>query len=285
MKLFKSLKICFTVVLLSSPLFSLAQYKFPIRSFSSYLKDASRWEIGGTGVLGWGTFNGTTRITGYNNQFIADSTLKRGVKSNFGFGAVVGIAVPIAATGHISVWALSMNAMVNMTSWSALNQTKSLDGAYTTPSPNEVKASTLQIALPVGIDWKIGADAINSKRLYFGMALGGGVMPHVNVTTLDPSAADGATITQQSIGFNPYVKAEASMFPGMLIKVRVLYTMGNVELMNTKRDIPGYNDGPFKLTNNSNLMFSLIFQPFSVRWNERSWHNTYDTYNWNEHLN
>jgi len=117
------------------------------------------------------------------------------------------------------------------------------------------------------------------------MALGAGVMPHVNVTTLDTGASTVGILNQQSIGFNPYVKVEGSMFPGMLIKVRVLYTMGNVELMNTKQAIMGYNDGPFKLTNNSNLMFSLIFQPFSVRWNERAWHNTYDSYNWNEHLN
>lgn len=284
MKLFKSLKNCFTVLLLVAPFFSLAQYKFPIAPFSDYLRDRSRWEIGATGTLASGSFDGVTRITGYNGFFIGDSTLTRGLKSGFGYGATVGIAVPFAASGHISVWALSMNVIGNMYTWGGLNQTKSLDGVYTTPA-DELKATSIQIAAPIGIDWKVGCDAVNSQRLRYGASLGAGALPHINITSLSPSAANDLIVPQQNIGINPYFKAEVSAYPRMLIKLRFLYTMGNVELMNTKVAIPGYNDGPFKFYQKSSFMVSLILQPFSGTWGEWGWHNTYDTYNWNERLN
>jgi hypothetical protein len=285
MKLFKSLKICFTAVLLSTPFFSLAQYKFEIKPFFSYFRDLSRWEIGGTGLLASGSFDGVTRITGYNNTYyIGDSTLKRGLTSKPSFGGSIGIAVPFAAAGHISVWALSMHAMVNQYSWSDLNQTKGLDGTYTV-NPIPLSATTMQIAVPIGIDYKIGCDAIATRRLMFGGALGAGVMPHINITSLEPSAAGDVEQPQQAIGFNPYVKAEGSIFPGMCVKLRVLYTMGNIELVNTKNAIPNYTDGPFKMYNKSSLMVSLLIMPFSTRWKETAWWNTRDSYNWNERLN
>lgn len=282
MKLFKSLKICFTVVLLSSPLFSLAQYKFPIKPFFSYFRDLSRYEIGGTGLISTGTFDGTTRITGYSNQFIGDSTQSRGLTSNPGFGGSIGIAVPFAAAGHISVWAVSIHAMVNFSSWYDLNVTKGLDGVYTLPATNALTAKTMQIALPIGIDYKIGCDAVATRRLRLGAAFGAGVLPHVNITTLDPAAANDLVVSQQSIGFNPYVKLEGSIYPGMCVRLRLLYTMGNVELMSTKVAMPGFNDGPFNLTTRSTIMASLLIMPFSVRWKETAWWNTRDSYNWNE---
>lgn len=284
MKLFKSLKNCFTVLLLVAPFFSLAQYKFPIHRFGSYLRDKSRWEIGGTGTLAWGSFDGVTRITGYNGQYIADSTLTRSMKTGFGYGATVGIDVPFAASGHISLWAVSIHAMGSMYTWGGLNQTKSLDGVYSTPT-NELTATSIQLGLPVGIDWKIGCDAINSQRLKYGATLGAGAFPHINITSLSPDTAGKVVLPQQNIGINPYIKAEVSAYPRTLIKLRFLYTLGNVELMNTKVDIPGYTDGPFKLYYKSSFMVSLIWQPFSSRWSEYSWDNTYDTYNWNERLN
>ena len=66
-----------------------------------------------------------------------------------------------------------------------------------------------------------------------------------------------------------------------------MYSMGNVELMNTEKSVPltGYNDGKFNLTNNSQFTASLLFMLFSGRWHESAWYNDYDSYNWNEKLN
>jgi hypothetical protein len=286
MKLFKSLRICFAVILLGTPFFSLAQYKMEIKPFFTYFRDISRWEIGGNYMLSEGTFNGVLPLYGYNNRFLGDTTMKRGV-SGTGYGVTLGTNVPFAATGHISCWAFSISAMGNFYSFDALNKAYNIDG--TSKELNStLKTKTIQIAVPVGLDWKIGCDAISTKRLRFGATVGFGVMPHFNITSLD-SAGDNFN-PQQSIGLNPYGKAEFSVFLGMLVKVRAMYNAGNVELMNSANTIgnsglPPYTDGPFKVTSNSHMLFSLIILPFSGKWRETAWYNTYDSYNWNEHLN
>ncbi|MBC7554698.1 MAG: hypothetical protein H7257_12040 [Taibaiella sp.] len=282
MKLFRSLKICFAVILLSVPLSGFAQYKFEIRPFMSYLRDARRWELGGTYMFTTGTFNGVIPIYGFNNHFLGDTTVKRNIYSKPGFGGSLGVTVPFAALGHISCFALSIHLMGNYFQWEDLNKTYNLDGTFKT-APYKMNGKTIQLGLPVGIDYKVGCDAIATKRLKFGASLGAGVLPHVNITSID--SVNDAIAPEANIGFNPYVKAEGAIFIGICVKVRAMYTMGNVELINSGKAITGYTDGPFKITNNSHMMFSLIIMPFSYKWRETAWYNDYDSYNWNEKLN
>ncbi len=287
MKLFKSLKLCLAVFLLSSPLFSLAQYKMEIRPFFTYFRDLGRWELGGTYMISTGTFNGVLPYYGYNNRFLTDSTLKRSIISNPGYGVSLGTSIPFAATGHISCWAFSINAMANYYKFNDLNRGYNIDGTDK-ELPHVMNSTTLQFNLPIGLDWKIGCDAICTKRLNFGASLGFGVMPHYNITSID-SVADHFN-PQQSFGFNPYGKAEVSAFLGLLVKFRAMYTMGNIELMNSSNTIGNtglspYTDGPFKITSNSHFMLSFIILPFSGKWHESAWYNDYDSYNWNEKLN
>lgn len=283
MTLFKRLHIFIAVFFVASPFIGLAQYKFEIRPFFSYVKDSRRWEIGANYTQLNATFDGVIPIYGYNNRFLGDSTLKRGIKSvQPGYGVTLGLNVPFAATGHISVWALSVNFMGNMYKWTDLNETYNIDGSYKTP-PIILKASTMQLAMPIGIDWKVGCDAINTKRLMMGLAFGAGVTPHFNVTALD--SIKGSYTSMQSAGLNPYVKAEVTAFLGMAVKFRAMYNMGNVEIMNVNQPIPAITDGPFRVTTNNQLILSFIIMPFSVKWRESAWFNDYDSYNWNEKLN
>jgi len=282
MKLFKSLKISVALLLLAVPFSGIAQYKFEIDPFFSYFHDLSRYEIGVNYLMASNSFDGVSTVYGNNRYYIGDTTIKRAIVANPGFGADVGISVPFKATGHISLFAVSVHAMFNMYTIADANKTYSLDNGSFTANTPKLNSNTMQISLPIGIDWKVGCDAIGSKRLMFGAALGAGVQPHINMTTLDP--ADGIS-TNYRFGFIPYVKAEGTFYAGMAIKVRAMYSMGNVQLIDTKTAVAGYTDGPFRLTNNSNLMLSFIIQPFSRRWKESAWYNDYDSYNWNEHLN
>ncbi len=282
MKLFKSLKIWIVAVLLCSPLFSLAQYKFEIKPFFSYFRDIRRWEIAANYITTHGTFNGVIPMYGVNNLYLGDTTLKRGIMASPGFGGSIGVTVPFAATGHISVWAFTIHAMVNQYKWTDLNVAKNIDNTAKIPT-SRLNASSLQLGIPVGIDYKIGCDAIATKRLKFCAAFGGGFLPHLTFTSLD--SAINSIPPEANIGFNPYVKAEVGIFVGWCVKVRAMYTMGNVELMNSGAAVNPYTDGPFKLTANGHAIFSLILMPFSHRFGESSWYNDYDSYNWNEKLN
>ncbi len=282
MKLFRSLKICIVVVFLCSPLFSLAQYKFEIQPFFSYFKDLRRWEISGNYMLTQGTFNGVIPLYGLNNRYLTDSTLKRSVNAEPGFGGSIGVSVPFAALGHISVWAFTIQGMFNQYKWKDLNIANNSDGTPKIPT-TRLNATSSQLSIPFGIDYKIGCDAFGTKRLKFCAAFGGGFMPQLTVTKLDSVVTSIGP--EANIGFTPYVKAEVGMFMGWTVKLRAMYTMGNVELMNSGDAINPYSDGPFKLTTNSHAVFSLILMPFSHRYRETSWYNDHDSYNWNENLN
>ena len=281
MKLFKGLKISFMLLLLAGPFISTAQYKFQIDPFFSYFRDLSRYEIGGTYLMASGAFNGVSTVYGYNRYYVGDTTIKRSINANPGFGGDIGIAVPFAATGHISLFAVSIHAMVTQYSYNDINKTYTVDNSFVKNNVS-LNSSTMQISLPIGLDWKVGCDAIGSKRLLFGADFGAGVQPNFNMTSLTPT---GGIPTYYNFGFIPYAKVEGSFFMGMDIKVRAMYSMGNVQLMDSKVAVAGYNDGPFRITNASNLMLSVLIQPFSSRWKESAWYNDYDSYNWNEHLN
>jgi len=269
------------LLLLACPFVGSAQYKFPIEPFFSYFKHADRYEIGVNYVMPTGTFDGVTPVLGYNNYYLGDTTIRRSLKANPGYGASVGIAVPFAATGHIALFAVSIHAMFNQYSFDQVNSYMSVEDGSFKKSPANMTSTTSQIALPIGIDWKIGSDAICSKRLFFSAALGAGVMPQVNLTSV--SASGGPTGT--TFNATPYFKAEGAVYVGINVRIRAMYYPGNVRLIDNPGAIPGYSDGPFRLTNNGNFMVSLILQPFSKRWSESSWYNDYDSYNWNEHLN
>lgn len=282
MRLFKGLKIWIVVVLLCSPLFSLAQYKFEILPFFRYFKDPRRWEIQGNYMLTKGTFNGVVPVYGYNNVYLTDSTMKRDFNSQPGFGGSIGCQVPFAAMGHISVLAFTVHAMFNYYTWKDINYANNSDYTYKIPV-NRLNATSYQLSVPMGLNYKIGCDAIGTKRLKMCASAGGGFMPQLTVTTL----SDTSTLVapKEQIGFTPFVTAEIGVFSGWCVKLKATYTMGNVELMNVGYKVPPYTDGPFKLTTNSQAIFSLVLMPFSHRFRETSWYNDYDSYNWNEKLN
>ncbi len=250
--------------------------------FLRSIKDLRRWEIGGGYNLSQGRFDGVIPIYGFNNRFLGDSTMKRNIASNGGFGAVIGFNAPIAPTGHISNIALGFQIQGNMNTWSQLNNTYLIDGTVKLPT-NQLNATTLQIAAPISIDYKIGCDAIQSQLLKMGMGIGIGIMPQIYFTSLDN--IKGGNQAQQSFGATPFAKAEFVFRYKVAMKLRAMYTFGDVELMNVDNYIPNYTDGPFRLTNTSQAIFSFVIMPFSRRWSETGWHNDYDTYNWNERLN
>ncbi len=280
MNLLKKSIILITVALLKLPASGFAQYQFQVEPLFNYFSDAKRYEISGTYVLPQGEIAGVVPVYDGSGYFKGDTTITRPA-TGMGFGGSIGLSLPFKATGHISCWAANIALMGNMYQWKDLNQSYSVDGSYKVRTP-ALSATTIQVALPIGIEYKAGCDAIQSKRLSLCTSLGGGFMPHFNMTSLEGvSNID----TKYSFGFSPFVKVEGGFFAGMCMKVRLLYTMGNITLIDVNKSISGITDGPFKITSTSNIMVSLIFMPFSVSWRETNWWNTHDTYNQHDRLN
>ena len=264
------------LVLLGSSMTGRAQYLYQLDPFFSYFRDMGRYEIGiHYQVISSGEFAGTVPIGPYGSgQGDVDVTHAIALPN---LGGYIGTSIPFKATGHISLWAFDIGLNLNMPTWPGLN----MQSDYTAPTPL-LTASTMQIGLPVGVEWKVGCDAIESRRLGLGASFGAGFIPQVSITSL---ANDPLQHTGYAFNCAPYLKAEVAENFLICTKFRFMYTIGDVNLLEVNHAIPGKTDGPFKIISQSNFYLSWIIMPFSGRWRETRWWNTHDTYNQHDRLN
>lgn len=275
-------KACFVtaLALAALPGVSVAQYQHTVDPFWGSLGNKYRWEIGGGITQPAGKYTGVVSILGSGGAFRGDSTASRAIPAS-GFGGLIGINMPFKGTGHISCWAVAAQLGVNMYTWADLNQTMTVSGEYE-PAKKSLNASTMQVILPIGIDYKIGNDAILTKRLPFGISLGAGLIPQIMQTKLNEVSGFKP---QWGYSCLPYAKFDVSVFTGFCWKIRLMYSMGNINLLDVNHKVEGYNDGMLTLSSSSQLMASFIIMPFSGGWREWAWYNTHDTYNIHDKFN
>jgi len=268
------------------PSHSFAQYQFNLDPFGSYFKNLKRYELGFTADLPTGNINGVTRVTA---PFIGDTTNLKRTLTGMGFGMSIGVTAPFKRTGHISCWAMDVQLLLHYYTWSNLNQVYGIDGSFTNAA-EPLSATSYEAALPLGIQYMVGNDAaVLTKRLPFCASFGIGVIPQMYMTNLNEvSTYDN----QFAFGVTPYAKIEGGVFLGWCIKLRLMYTYGQVNLFDANNAIPSkigstvpMTDGPFGFSTTSHFMASLILMPFSGKWAETKWYNTYDTYNQHDRLN
>jgi len=266
-------------VLLGLPMAGRAQYLFQLDPFFSYFTDKGRYEIGfHYGVLSFGEFAGTIPFGALGaGQGDTNIVHQYGLMN---FGGYIGTSIPFKATGHISLFAMDIGLNFNSLTWPGLNMVYS-DNEVTAPTPL-LNATTMQIGLPIGVEWKVGCDAIETRRLAFSASFGAGILPQLSMTTL----ADAPDV-KTNYGFNcaPYLKAEVGENLWLCTKFRFMATFGDVKLLDVNHALPGKTDGPFRVVSHGNVMLSWIIMPFSPGWRETAWWNTHDTYNQHDRLN
>ena len=286
MNFVKKLVVIIALGALAMPISGYAQYHFDCDPFFSYFKDSKRWEIGFGVVAPFGEFNGVTRVNTNSGSpvFLGDTTMKRKMMAQPGFGASIGLFAPFKGTGHISYWGMDASLMVNEFIWQNLNQTYSPDGSFHDNTIKSVNALTIQIGMPLGVSYKVGCDAILSRRLALCAAFGAGIIPQVNYTNIE-----GVSGFNDGYGWSvtPYVKMDLGFMAGWCWKFRFMYTYGHINLFDADHAITANNltDGPFNIATTSNLYVSLIINPFTSRWPETGWWNTHDTYNQHDRFN
>ncbi len=245
----------------------------PSISFGQFF---DRLEIGYNYVSVGGTYNGVSQVVDGAGKFAGDKTNKRTITVT-GFGVDIGSTIPLKRMGHTKMLGLSIHLVANEFVWGSLNQVYTLSGNFV-DAANSMNGLTEQIAVPIGLDYKMGTDAILTKRLHFGASFGLGVYPSLNATVMvDPENLNGGG----GIGFgvNPYAKAEIALFGGLCFKLRAMFSYGNVPYIDQNKSLLALTDGWFKVSGTSNLMLSFIIMPMSWHWKETGWYNTYDTYN------
>jgi hypothetical protein len=264
-----------------APISGFSQYIYQVDPLLSYFSDGQRYDIGGGVVLPGGEFTGVVRVTDNGTTPLGDSTAKRSL-STMGYGGTISVNLPFKGTGHISCWAVHVQLTANQYTWTDLNETMNSSGVYK-PSSKSLDASTIQVMLPIGIDWKVGNDAIKSKRLAFGLSLGAGVAPQFNITGV--SSVSTTYESTYGWGFTPYAKIDWSIFAGLCWKIRAMYQIGKVNILDVNGKVVGANDGTFTISSTNAISLSLLVMPFSGRWSESQWYNTHDTYNQHDRFN
>jgi len=274
-------KACFVsaFVLALMPVLGFAQYQHTVDPFWYSLGNPHRYELGVGTVMPAGYFTGVVRVndaSGYKGD-----TMARRKLPGAGFGGHFGVNMPFKATGHISCWAVAVQLAGNMYTWSDLNQTLDASGNYKKYTTS-LNGATTQVSLPIGIDYKIGNDAILTKRLPTGFSMGVGIIPQLELTTLNGISGFKP---QWGYGVLPYAKLDLSVFTGLCWKLRLMYSMGNINLLDVNHTLTNLNDGPFNIVYSSAFSVSFVLMPFSGGWHEYAWYNTFDTYNQHDKFN
>lgn len=231
----------------------------PMCSFAKFPGLLKRYEIGYSFLMNSADLKQYTQAPGI------DTTTKSSFKTSAAFGVSMGTYVPLKRLGRASSLALSIQYNYNIMTWKDNVPGGSGDFLFS--------GATLQMALPVGLDLKFGADAVSTKDHNFCATIGAGVYPSYSLTTLD--AVDNI---DPVFGVAPYVKAEAGFFKGICMKFRVQYVIGGLKYMdykNTSDNAGIHTVSNASLTGKSNLSISVIFIPFSFLWEKHEWYNTF----------
>ncbi len=223
-----------------------------------------RTQLGYSIVMNSAEYEVKQKIT--DPSFSKDTTYKYDMKTTASFGYTIGTYVPVTRLGRKSKLVWGVDFMYNMMLWdSKLRMYDAGGNFYDAP----FSGATLQMALPTGLDFKFGCDALNVKNIRFCTTLGAGAFPSYSFTTLDQMSS-----IDPQFGIAPYAKFEVGVFAGICVKLRAMYTVGNLSYMD-ERVKNSVSDTRSTLTGTSNLTLSLLVMPFSWSWSREEWWNTY----------
>ena len=237
---------------------------FPLMSFAQMPKALSRVQIGVSYPTSAATFHSRYMITDTLGDNNLDTSFSKRFKPNSGFGVSVGTYFPLVSMGKGSSLNLSVDFVYYSTEWDASilvpTGINPLNDKYLFRA-EKIEASTVQMAVPIGIDYKTGPESTCDKSKTVSLTLGTGVYVSRNTTSFG-----GVDFDKNKV--QPYIKAEVGAFGGINWKLRALFAFGKLNYMQT--DSPSAS---MRLEDRSSLMLSFVIQPFSFTWNKASWWN------------
>jgi len=233
----------------------------PVRaqSYQQYMKGPKRIEIGYSFCMTAATY--TYHATTFDESTISliDTTYREKIRTKGGFGATVGTYFPVAPIGEKGSLAISLSYLYNALLWEGTSFSYSTGSEGTTSSGS----GTIEMALPVGLDYKFGCDALLDKSKRFCYSVGVGAYPSLTATVYKDEAGAGFHVL-------PYLKGEVGIFAGICMKVRATYAFGNIKYI-SYNDSYGNVQSETSLKGKSALTLSLILMPFSWKWEKQDW--------------
>lgn len=151
-----------------------------------------------------------------------------------------------------------------------------LDSGFTyRPKLDEIKATdfTIQMAVPMGFDLKLGSDAMPSLNHKWSACIGTGIYPMIAFTAREKKKVIRNSIWTTA-DYAPYLKLEGGMRAGVLVKLRMLLLFGGPEYLSevsTPDGIAITNANAYSLTGSFAANIGLLIYPFSYTWPEYGW--------------
>ncbi len=186
------------------------------------------------------------------------------LKSKPGYAASLDVYFPLRRFSQRSCFAIS--AGVNMIVANLTHDTVILG-----PQIYQKDLAAAFIGVPIGVEYKTGGDAVQSKAYGTMFTVGVGVMP--TYVQSDGLKTEGPANDDQQMKMLSYAKVEAGFLAGIAIKIRAMAYLGNVVTVQSyetvKRetapnDILGYRTASSRGPLGFNL--SLILMPGSAGW-------------------
>lgn len=230
------------------------------QSYKQFMRGPKKIEIGYSFCMS--SANYTFHATTFNENTVSlvDTLYREKIRTKGGFGATVGTYFPVAPLGEKGCMAISLAYMYNALLWEGSSFSYSSNSQTGTTSSG---SGTVEMALPVGVDYKFGCDALLDKSKRFCYTLGAGVYPSLTATVYKDYAGAGFHVL-------PYLKGEVGIFAGICMKVRATYAFGNIKYINFNENY-GNGQSETTLKGKSALTLSLILMPFSWKWERQDW--------------
>ena len=219
-----------------------------------------RFEIGYSFCLSSANYQYSARTFNDNTFQVSDTVHNEKIPSKGGFGFMVGTYFPIAHIGNNGRLAISTTFMYNGLLWESGSFSYSSNSQTGTTSEG---SGTIDVALPIGLDYKFGCDAIQDKSKRFWYTLGAGIYPSYTMTGYKGQNGTASHML-------PYLKGEVGFFAGICFKVRATYTFGNIKYLNFDETY-GNTTSSTSLSAKSGLSLSVILMPMSWKWGRREW--------------
>lgn len=270
---FSSLKKIVAASLLLAASAPQAQARFELPNFMK------RWELGYSYSMAFANYKSTELAKNPHNNDVYTINIDRNVRSSFGYGGFTGTYIPVAKMGNSTLLAVGVNMAYNAFLWDYV--TPSFQSWKTDVDGNIIGANfeeslnglgfggvSIQMAVPVSLDLKFGAEATLEKGAKWTGTFGVGAYPSGAMTADFGNAGFG-------FGVSPFVKGEIGVKGGILWKLRVQYAMGNIPFYTENKSV----NADLGFSNNSELIgrgvfsASLVLMPFSWNFQEDGWWN------------
>ncbi len=198
-------------------------------------------------------FKYTANSFNENTGLVTDTSFTDRLRSKSGFGALAGYYFPVYQIGPKSKLAITLTYMYNAYLWDG--GTFAYSANSRTGTTESVGSGTIEMALPVGADYKVGSDAMMDKSEKTCYSFGAGVYPSMDLTVY-------RNIGAFHFFTRPYIKAEAGIFAGICMKLRVTYIFGNIDYFSYGHDNPGDVEHT-SFTSKGTAVLSLVLMPMS----------------------